>query len=68
MMKKRRTSHSRQVHDEPIPWLPIDSRLFPFIKFGHVKGVARVFLQIEIVLAICIVIGTLIIAAMKVMG
>lgn len=44
---------------KPIAWLPIDSRLIlPFISFGHVKGIARLFLEIEIMLSILIVIGT----------
>lgn len=38
-------------------WLPIDSRLIPdIISFGDIKGVARIFLTIEIVLALLIVI------------
>lgn len=45
--------------DSPISWLPVDSRLFsPFLSFGHVKGLARFFLEIEIVLAVLIVLGT----------
>ena len=41
---------------KPIPWLPIDSRFF---SLGHVRGVSRVFLIIEMILAVLIVLGTL---------
>lgn len=40
---------------KPIPWLPVDSRL---ISFGHVRGISRIFLIIEMVLAVFIVLGT----------
>lgn len=54
---------------KPIPWLPIDSRLFyPLWSFGHVRGVARAFLIIEIVLATLIVLGSMIVSSMKVFG
>ncbi|OGG34467.1 hypothetical protein A2363_00460 [Candidatus Gottesmanbacteria bacterium RIFOXYB1_FULL_47_11] len=54
---------------KPIPWLPIDSRLFgPIFSFGHVHGFARAFLVIEIVLATLIVLGSMIFASMKVFG
>lgn len=50
----------------PIPWLPIDSRLIvPIFSFGHVRGIARFFLVIEIVLALLVVMGTLIIVIFK---
>ncbi len=48
-----------------ISWLPIDSRLFPFFSFGHVKGIARVFLQVEIILSLLVVIGVLSLVAAK---
>lgn len=49
-----------RVYPHPIPWLPIDSRLIaPLFSFGHVRGVARFFLEIEIVLSLLVVIGTL---------
>lgn len=32
--------------------------LFPILSFGHVKGLARLFLEVEIMLSILIVIGT----------
>jgi len=53
-------------NDKPIPWLPIDSRLIlPFLSFGHVRGFARLFLQIEMLLAILVVVGALIVAALR---
>ncbi len=59
-MKKR--SRRRQT----ISWLPIDSRLVPnIISFGHVRGVARVFLQIEIILSFLVVMGVFIILFLK---
>lgn len=45
---------------KPVPWLPVDSRLFgSFLAFGHVQGVARIFLTAEMILAVLIVFGTL---------
>lgn len=42
-------------------WLPLDSRILPHIfSFGHVKGMARIFMTIEILLATFVVIGTLV--------
>lgn len=50
----------------PISWLPIDSRLVtPFLSFGHVRGIARVFLQVEIILSLLVVIGVFVIVLMK---
>lgn len=47
-------------------WMPIDSRLFqPFLSFGHVTGIARVFLQIEMVLSVAVVGGTLALLLIK---
>lgn len=58
MRKRRRNKASREAS---ISWLPIDSRLIsPLFSFGHVKGVARVFLEIEIVLSLLVVLGTMI--------
>ncbi|MCX6791776.1 MAG: hypothetical protein NT149_01945 [Candidatus Gottesmanbacteria bacterium] len=46
--------------EKPIPWLPIDSRLVgSFFAFGHVQGIARIFLTVEMILAVLIVLGTL---------
>ncbi len=50
----------------PIPWLPIDSRIIPHIfSFGHVKGVAKLFLQVEMVLSVGVVIGTLMVVLLR---
>ena len=63
-MKRRRRS---SLH--PIPWLPIDSRLIPPIfSFSHVHGAARIFLEIEIVLAVLVVVGTLVILGLRIVG
>lgn len=43
-----------------IDWLPIDSRILPdIVSFSHVRGIARVFLLLEIVLSVMVVLGTL---------
>ncbi len=58
-----------KVSSHPIPWLPIDSRLIPpLFSFGHVHGMARLFLEIEMLLAVLVVAGTLIILGIKVVG
>jgi len=55
MNRKRRNS----LQDRPVSWLPIDSRLLPpLFSFGHVRGIAKAFLIIEITLAISVVVGT----------
>ncbi len=49
-----------------ISWLPIDSRLFtPFLSFGHVKGIARVFLQTEIILSLLVIFGVFVMVLVK---
>ncbi len=51
---------------KPIAWLPIDSRLFgSFLSFGHVRGVARAFLDAEIILSVLVVVGTIAVVIMK---
>ncbi|MCX6793681.1 MAG: hypothetical protein NTY06_01100 [Candidatus Gottesmanbacteria bacterium] len=51
---------------KPVAWMPVDSRLFgSFLSFGHVRGVARIFLEVEMVLAVLIVLGTLIVLVLK---
>lgn len=55
-MRKR----SGKKVEQPVSWLPVDSRIiFPLFSFGHVHGVARVFLTIEMALAVAVVVGTL---------
>ncbi len=57
-MKKRGRRNTHKA--KPIAWLPIDSRLFlPLFSFGHVRGAARLFLEVEIVLSLLVVFGTL---------
>lgn len=47
---------------KPVSWLPVDSRLFgSFLSFGHVHGIARIFLEMEIILSTIIVLGVVII-------
>jgi len=51
--------------EKPISWLPVDSRLVgQFLSFGRVRGAARIFLMVEMVLSISIVVGSLILTAM----
>ncbi len=51
---------------KPIPWMPIDSRLFgSFLAFGHVRGIARIFLTVEMILAVLIVFGTLAVVVLE---
>jgi len=46
--------------EKPIQWMPVDSRLVgPFLSFGRVRGIARIFLTVEMTLAVFIVLGTL---------
>jgi hypothetical protein len=53
-------------HHKQIEWLPFDSRLIPDIfAFGHVKGIARLFLEVEMILAVLVVIGTLILTVIR---
>jgi hypothetical protein len=64
-MKRKRvhTSHA------PISWLPVDSRLvYPLFSFGRVRGIARVFLTIEMTLAVCVVVGTLAMVVLRIKG
>ncbi|MFC1647257.1 hypothetical protein ACFL1A_03155 [Patescibacteria group bacterium] len=48
-------------------WLPIDERLIPDIfSFGNVKGLAKIFLEIEFILVTLVVLGTMVIAIMQI--
>lgn len=62
-MKKRKKNRSH--HEEPIPWLPIDSRIIPLLSFPHVQGAARVFLTVEMCIACVVVVGTLLIVLLS---
>lgn len=57
---------NKRHFEKPIDWLPIDSRLIPLLSFPHVKGVARIFLMIEIILSFCVVMGTLLVTLLTV--
>lgn len=58
--------YEESMKNKPISWLPVDSRLFlPLLNFGHVKGLARVFLEIEIVLSLLVVLGTLTVVVLQ---
>jgi len=51
--------------DRSVTWLPVDTRLVsPLLSFGHVKGVAKIFLTIEMTLAVGVVAGTVLIMAL----
>ncbi len=55
-MKKHRT----KISEQPVSWLPVDSRLvLPLFSFGHVHGMAKIFLTIEMILAVAVVVGSL---------
>jgi hypothetical protein len=60
-MKRSVRSHTHVLkHSKSIDWLPIDSRIIPnILSFGHVQGFAKLFLQIEIVLALVVVVGAI---------
>lgn len=41
-------------------WMPVDPKLFgSLFSFGRVRGLARIFLEIEMILAVAVVGGTL---------
>ena len=62
MSGKRR--HYNASH-ESVGWLPFDSRLFsPIFSFGRVKGIARVFLIIEMILTVLVIAGTFVLVGL----
>jgi hypothetical protein len=64
-MRKRRTKAQRE---EVIAWLPVDSRFItPFLSFGHVHGVAKLFLVIEMTLAGAVVTGSLLLLLVRIL-
>lgn len=67
-MKKRALGSKKNAKSkhQPISWLPIDNRFFPFIHLGEVKGIARVFLKLEITISIVVVFLTIIAAILKI--
>jgi len=69
MPKQVRRVRHRRVYKQPAMWLPIDQRLIPdIIRFGNVKGIARIFLLVEMTLTVIIVFSTLFLAILKLSG
>ncbi|MBI3385561.1 hypothetical protein HY031_00585 [Candidatus Gottesmanbacteria bacterium] len=65
----RSRHHKRTRFAQPVSWLPVDSRLIlPLFSFGHVKGMARLFLEIEILLSLLVVGGTLVLFLFAIVG
>ncbi|MDO8451910.1 MAG: hypothetical protein Q7S76_03510 [bacterium] len=67
-MPRKRKKRSRRIvsRSDQLSWLPIDSRLIVgLFSFRHVSGVARLFLIVEIVLALLVVIGTLLLLIVR---
>jgi hypothetical protein len=64
MPPKRKAKVRRK--QQQYEWLPVDERLLPDIfSFGYVKGISKVFLSIEIVCVFFVVLGTLVLAVLK---
>jgi len=58
----------RSIHEQPVNWLPVDSRLvLPLFSFGHVHGAAKVFLTIEMLLAVSVVFGSCAVVLIRVL-
>ena len=65
-MKKRKRVRAT-ADQKVIAWLPIDSRLIlPFVGFGRVKGISRVFLEVELALSILVVTGTVLLMIFRI--
>ena len=59
---KRKTTAANTVS-----WLPIDSRILPSLfSFGHIRGIAKIFLIIEMLLAGFVVTGTLLLMVLTI--
>ncbi|MBI5614301.1 hypothetical protein HY947_05225 [Candidatus Gottesmanbacteria bacterium] len=68
-MKSKTAKKRITKHENDFSWLPIDSRLLPHLfSFGHVKGIARVFIEIEMILSVFVVLGTFLVVLMKISG
>jgi hypothetical protein len=66
MPKRTNKRRHRPSQKNPSSWLPIDTRILPdIISFGHVHGISRVFLTIEIFLVTCVMLGSLFLACYK---
>lgn len=63
---RKKKGESKRLPDAltPIPWLPIDSRIISFLSFSHVRGIARVFLIVEMILCTFVVVGTVILVSL----
>jgi hypothetical protein len=58
----------KPIESSEISWLPIDSRILPSLfAFGHVRGLAKIFLIIEMLLAGFVVTGTLLLIVLTVL-
>lgn len=65
-MKQKR---HKKTAEHAVDWLPIDSRLvLPLFSFGHIHGAAKVFLTIEMTLAVGVVLGSLGMAILHLVG
>lgn len=71
VMIKKKSPHRKKPehyhHNRSIRWLPISSRWLP-LKLTKVTGVARLFLEIEITLAIFIVVGAIVVGILNVVS
>lgn len=65
-MKRRKTTRPYRHLSKAIQWLPIDSRLFPFLGLSHVKGLARIFLIIEMTMSVTVVAGSLVLVILHI--
>ncbi len=67
-MGSMRSKRKYKTTSSELSWLPIDSRILPSLfAFGHVKGIAKIFLTIEMLLAGFVVTGTLLLFVLTVL-
>ncbi|MCX8008701.1 MAG: hypothetical protein N3A54_03270 [Patescibacteria group bacterium] len=71
-MKKKKVSHHSHSHHlarhyhRPVRWLPLHGKFItPFFKFANVRGISRLFIEVQITLVLFILLSTLLFAAMK---
>jgi len=66
MAKSRPIRRHHRSKEKPIAWLPVDSRLmYPLLAFRRVRGPAKLFLGLEMILATCVVVGTYILVILS---
>lgn len=54
------------MKDKSLNWLPIDSRLIPpLFHFGHLRGIAKIFVVVEMALSSMVVVGTFILVFLR---